>query len=286
MAFVAVKVSPMASAKGAVIEHLFRQRFRARTRSIDNPVVTFDDLQLAIQETKAKLSAANPANFWKDIIRGKRANEIWPASVRLAGFTGEDAIGDSPRAAFRFVPMLKGQTTAFPLGLAPSSTLLSKPRAIESLSIPFVAKQLGRKDENWLAQVIQRLRIVETHFATASNRQVVEVDFLQTGLKLRNSEIDAAYRIALQDGRLLLVSVEAKGRSDEIWPAQVARAAKALATTAAATQAPDGVIPFAAKIVGRSLIYTVEFAPLAGDEVPKVASEALFQLVPPVPGVE
>jgi len=39
-------------------------------------------------------------------------------------------------------------------------------------------KALGRRDENWLAQVSARLGVVEAHFARYSQRKVEEISFL------------------------------------------------------------------------------------------------------------
>jgi len=56
-------------------------------------------------------------------------------------------------------------------------------------------KALGRRDENWLAQVSARLGVVEAHFARYSQRKVEEISFLQTGLKLGRGEVDSAYSL-------------------------------------------------------------------------------------------
>ena len=47
-----------------------------------------------------------------------------------------------------------------------------------------------------------------------------------------------------------------------------------------------GVIPFAIKVIGRSLVHTIEFEPVVGTSLPKVASEAVIRLRPDVPGID
>lgn len=118
---------------------------------------------------------------------------------------------------------------------------------------------------------------------------MVEVDFLQTGIKLGSGEIDVAYRLLERNGDRWLVSVEAKGRRERIWVPQVARAAQALWTTvttatAAGTLGVRGVIPFAIKIVGDSVVHTVEFDPNGGAQL-AVVSEATIKLEPGVEGI-
>lgn len=279
----------MASAKTAIIERLFDAWFDAETGRLSRTLVTFADIQAAIRDSGVDLSDANPANFWKDLIRNPRANENWPASVLRRGYTGADAIGQGPRASFSFVPLPAGQESPFVAPPTPTEGQRAAAHPVQSLSLPLAAKALGRRDENWLAQVAQRLSLVETHFAIASNRRVLEVDFLQTGIKLRRGEVDGAYRITEAvgiDQQHFLVAVEAKGRDDVIWIPQVARAAEALLGTEAAT-ATAGVIPFAIKIIGPSLIHTIEFVPApAGASILETASEAVLRLTPEVPGIE
>ncbi|WP_143278516.1 hypothetical protein [Blastococcus haudaquaticus] len=277
----------MASEKTQVIEYLFRQRYNTETGTIDadKAVVFFDDITVAIDETGADLSKNNPANFWKDLTR-KNPELSWPSFVLAIGWTGEDAIGAGNKASFRFVPLPPGQTTAFKKAMEPSDSALERAVTVQSLSIPVATKALGRSDENWVAQVAQRLAVVETHFAVFSARSVVEVNFLQTGIKLRGGEVDAAYSLTDFDGALWLVSVEVKSRSEQLWPAQVRRAALALQATSAATEMGARVIPFGVKIVDTSKIWTVEFEPAETEEEQlEVASEGIIELKPSVPGV-
>jgi hypothetical protein len=273
----------VASRKTAVIEYLFDQRYDAATGQLTSDVVTFDDIAAAIRATGAGLSTGNVANFWKDIIR-TASNANWPAGVLARGFTGDDAIGAGARASFRFIPLPAGQTTPFPPPPVPSPALLAEPMPIQSVSLPMPARLLGREDETWLAQIAYRLHVVETHFAVVSPRDVIEVDFLQTSIKLRSGEVDVAYRLTQRDGSRFLVAVEAKGRRDVVWVPQLARAAQALAVRAGPAAGVAGVIPFAIKIVGTSLVHTIEFDAGGGTQL-TVVSEAVMRLLPPVEGI-
>jgi len=274
----------MPSQKTKVIAHIFRRRYDAASGTLRERLVTFDDLEEAMREAAPTLSRANVANFWKDLTRGD-LNANWPAEVFQAGFTGDGAAGEGIRGAFRFVPVSPVQETPFPAPFGPADALLASPPLVESLSMPLATKALGRRDENWLAQVANRLHVVESHFAHFSPRNVTEVTFLQTGVKLTGGEVDAVYAIREGDASYL-VSVEAKGRREPIWPMQVLRAARALAATEIGGTG-DGVIPFAIKVVDESLLYTVEFEPVVGDAPTALtkAADGVVQLVPPVQGI-
>lgn len=272
------------SEKTKVIEHLFLQRHDPAANSVTPDLVTFADLAAAITASGANLRTANLANFWKDIIRSKPEN-YWPAAVLAAGWTGEDAAGQQDQASFRFVPLPAGQTTAFATPLAPSPAALAAPVTVQSLSMPIATKALGRSDENWVTQVAARLAVVETHFAVHSARTVAEVVFLQTGVKLRGGEVDAAYKIVDTVDKTWLVSAEVKSLNEQLWPAQVLRAAQALAATAAA-QTCAGVIPFGLKLVGASTLWTVEFDPVtAASTALTVATDGIVVLAPAVQGL-
>jgi hypothetical protein len=152
--------------------------------------------------------------------------------------------------------------------------------------MPVATKALGRRDENWLAQVSARLAVIETHFAIFSSLQIREVTFLQTGLKMRSGEVDIAYRLIDHTDQAWLLSVEAKGRRENIHTPQVLRAAQALAGTEAAAQVV-GIIPFALKVIDASTLYTVEFDPLtSGATTLRLAAEGVMRLVPEVPGID
>ena len=144
--------------------------------------------------------------------------------------------------------------------------------------------------------MVDRLNVVSTFFALHSPRNVPprsvqEVSFLQTGIKMKGGETDAAFSLLADDGQWL-VSAEAKGRGEQFNLSQIARSSYGLA---AAVKSPKsrglgdvkGVIPLGIKVVGRSMLWVVEFEPVLDPDSPlaKVA-EGVFELVPHVPGVE
>lgn len=90
----------MASKKTQVIEWIFHNRkYDIGTDALIDPVVTMDDIAEGIRETKVKLSAANPANFWKDLTRDGATglNRNWPQNVFEHGYAGGDAISGGER---------------------------------------------------------------------------------------------------------------------------------------------------------------------------------------------
>jgi hypothetical protein len=273
----------MTSEKTAVIEHLFFviKQYDPK-RGLTDPVVTFGEIEEAIDATGVGLSRNNLANFWKDLTRHPPgASKNWPPKVLKAGYSGEDAIGDGRKASFRFV---KGKFSA---GVQPSKKALKAEIVLESVSMPMAMKSLGRTDENWLAQVAVRLRVIETHFAICSKTVTKEIAFLQTGVRLGQGEVDAAYCLVSGDDESWLLAIEAKGRREEVHVDQIRRAAKALLASARSTDwEVRGVIPIALKVLENSLLHVVEFDPDIGDgSAGRMTSESVIRLHPPVTGI-
>lgn len=286
----------MVSAKTAVIHHLFFSvKGYVAGHPLANPVVTFDEIELAIKATNPTLSAQgrrtlgtnNIPNFWKDITRTD-PNRIWPATVLSAGYTAHDAIGQGAGASFRFVPLPAGQNVAFLPAPTPSAAALAQLLVLESVSMPLATKALGRTDENWLAQVGVRLRVIESHFALRSGFGAAEITFLQTGVKLGDGEVDAAYSLVDQQGGQWLLAVEAKGRRERVHVPQVQRAAaELLAAAHARGQAVQGVVPMALKILGLSQVHVVEFHPDTGiGSSGAVTVDSVVEFRPPVTGIQ
>ena len=287
----------MASEKTQVIEWIFHElKYDAATGALLDPVVTMDDIAEGITATGAKLSAANPANFWKDLTRNGAAglNRNWPTSVFESGFAGGDAIGASDRAVFQFVAVDPEQDEPFVDEVAFDESL--DVIRLQSLSMPQTMKALGRPGENWHAQVADRLDVVSSYFALCSPRNIPprsinEVNFLQTGIKMKDGETDAAFSVLADDGQWL-VSAEVKGRTEQFHLPQIARAAYALESAARASKSflldeIEGVIPLGLKVVGRSKFWVVEFEPVNDPNTPLVkVAEGVFELVPHVPGID
>lgn len=275
----------MPSAKTAVIEYLFKQRYDEATGTMTDDLITFNDVVAGIRATGADLRTNNPANFFKDLTRSAK-EENWPASVLAAGWTGVDAVGAAEGACFRFVRLPEGQSTAFSVGLQPSTEALDKVVVVQSLSMPVATKELGREDENWVAQVASRLSVVETHFAISSPLDITEMTFLQTGAKMRKGEVDTAYSLAAAEGGHYLLSGEVKGRREQLPRDQILRAAVALAGSPAGQKA-KGVIPFGMKVIGEGRLWCVEFEPVTAttDELSDPVAETIIELRPTVRGV-
>lgn len=285
----------MVSAKTQVIDWIFNAKYDVKLGALSDPVVTMDDITKGITQSGAKLSTANPANFWKDLTRSgaEGLNRNWPRSVFSHGYAGSDAIGQSERAVFMFVPVKEGQEEPFVDEVSYSDELPAT--KLQSLSMPQVMKALGRGGENWHAQVADRLNVVSSFFALYSPRnvrprEVLEVNFLQTGIKMREAETDAAFSLLADDGQWL-ISAEVKGKTEQLHLPQIARAAYALESTVktakdSALGTVVGVIPLGIKVVGPSRLWVVEFSPVTQPGSPLAkAAEGVFELVPHVPGI-
>lgn len=278
------------SAKPAIIEEIFFERYDAVTGTLDDDTVTLNDVAAAITSinarTQKQLSTGNVANFFKDLIRNlTRANANWPQRVFECGYAGRQETGAN--ACFRFIRVGEGETRPFPSIIVPDEN--AERVRVESVSIPLAARRLGRPDETWLMQVLARLRVIETHFCLFSATNFQQIDHLQTGVQLgRKSQIDAVYlarRDEMERGSLLCC--EAKGLRDDILTDQLIRQVRALF---AQKIVPDKIIPVAAKVTGPSLVHVVEFHPVRREDASElqvltVASQAVYEFVPPIPGI-
>lgn len=283
----------MASAKTAVIEHLFFKYWDEKTGLLTKTVMSMEDVRDAIIHCNALptrvrgLSADNLANFLKDVVRKPTASKNWPANVSALGFTGEQRTGEGN--SFEFVPLPAGQLAPFLDDHRP--TPLTPAERVQSVSLPRAAKRLGRTDEAWLIQTAVNLRIVEQYLATRSKIDVVEVTHLQMTVKLRATEIDAIYLAnVMEDGeeRIALVTCEAKKHDERILEPQIINQVKAAFQTADLTV--DLVIPLAIRSIKGQGIHLVEFEMVRKPDLPtfsalRVAGDATFELVPPVKGI-
>lgn len=288
----------MPSNKTEVIRAIFFARWNARTKKLSKAIVTLNEVSDAIAQfnqgraENERLSTRNPANFFKDFIRIYRsANANWPSDVFQQGYTGRQMTGGNN--CFEFVLIATGQTEPFPVDLIPEPADDAPRHRIESASMPLASRRLGRTDESWLLQVVVRLRIIETHLSLFSGRQFVQIDLLQMGIKQAGSEIDALF-LAIEPAEEnqfteMLVTLEAKGRRDDILLEQIIAQVKAVFRMSGVTQ--DAVIPTAAKNLGGSQIHVLQFAPVLRADAASLQeltmeSEAVYELVPPVPGIE
>lgn len=285
----------MATTKTRIIEEIFFDRFDSNTRTLANALVTLEELRQAIRRHNQAhptdtYSEGYLAAFFKDFIRNRtRANSNWPPSVLAAGFTARQVTGGN--ASFEFVQIAPGQTLPFPILTAAPTTSTPRMR-VESVSLPLASRRLGRRDEPWLIQVLIRLRVIEMHFALVSSRPVVQVDHLQTNVKLSRAEIDALF-LAIEESTLgefseVIVCCEAKGRRDDILEDQIIHQVQAVFKMSAVTQ--DWAIPIAAKALGPSEVYIVEFEPVARTSAKTLTaltkvSDAVYELVPKVQGI-
>lgn len=143
-----------------------------------------------------------------------------------------------------------------------------------------------------MAQVLVRLRVIETHLALYSKWDVLQVDHLQMSVKLGKTEIDALYLALLQRDRgemqEAIVTCETKGLSDDILEDQVL--SQVLATFSMPGVNQDLVIPMAVKARGPSSLHVVEFEAVARAEALttaslRVSTEAVYEFVPQIQGI-
>lgn len=266
----------MPSKKTTVIEQLFFQRFVPKSGTLGDPVVTLDQVSVAIRTWGGGLSTRNPANFMKDIVRSPNRNATFPQSVVRQGWTARQDPGQG--RCFRFVPLPAGQTTAF-LANNPAPALVAHPHPVQSLSLPPAARRFGRPHETWLTHVVTTLGIVHTHLGLRSPLDVIGLELLQSNVELGEAEVDAIYLGTLADGSHFLVSCEMKGPREVLDEDQIERGAGRVKATSPSVS----VVPMGVKALKGGMVWIVEF-----DETfpPLVkASDGVYELRPPVPGV-
>lgn len=285
----------MPSKKTIVVDHLW-DVLSAEGRT----VATFSDVSKAIRHCNDvfgnDLKADNPANFMKDLLRGGHASKNWPERLTEKRITGRQVTGDG--RIFEFIDFDGNQTEAFPNPFEPTG---DEPEfTVQSVSLPLTTKSLGRQDESWLIQVAVHLRLLETHFATLSALNIIELTHLQTGIKLNRTEIDSLFLAVLADEEgartNALVTCEAKQQKDPILADQIIQQiASAYASVSTLDLEIGLVIPVAIKsLKGRGAIYVSEFETWTADEAKVsendrkdlvVACAGTYVLKPPVPGI-
>ena len=246
------------SEKPRVIEHLYDLYERGE---IPDGIVTSSQVLEAIASTAAVLGKANPANFIKDVIRTENANAIWPNSLKKKRVSARQRYGDT--RVFQFVPYAEGQNEPFPDRFVPREK--TNLHDVQSASMSFVARQLGRREETWLTQIVVNLRLIESQlsiFSPQLRRRVRDVTHLQMGMKTQ-PEIDAVFlatfgkteKLKSATDLYMLVSCEAKQLGQRILEDQIReQVAKAMEITRKLkTPQIDAVKPMAIKVVDHLL---------------------------------
>jgi hypothetical protein len=277
------------SQKPDVIDRIYDVLVDPTSGQLTRTIVTSEDIVQAIQWCRAHkgctLSTKNPANFMKDIIRGQGASGMWPIRLHDLGIGGRQVTGDGN--VFEFVPYLGGQTEPFPHLFGPHAGV--REHSVQSVSMPMATKALGRDDETYLIQVAIKLALVETHFALHSPLDIVELNHLQIGIKLRLCEVDSLYAATYRDAgnslHQMVITVEGKKRNQRILEGQIVRQVKA----AFKETKVNLVVPIAMVASGGG-IYVAEFKAVRRDEIKaldclELASEILYKLHPPVKGI-
>lgn len=262
--------------KQGVISYLYE---RYRKGQIKDGIVKSDLLHRAMVAYNKtllpgdkKLGTANKANFLKDIIRSERANSLWPIALKRDRVSARQRYGS--QRVFQFVKYASNQTAPFPDRFKPKRN--TPVHAIQSASMSFVARRLGREEETWLTQIAVNLRIVETQLSIFSplRERLRDVTHLQMGVKTQ-PEIDAVYLASFGETKALqsstdlymLVTCEAKQAGQRILEDQIReQIAKGMEITEQIDPPIDAVKPMAVQVIERDFdgklektIYVVEF---------------------------
>jgi hypothetical protein len=301
------------SEKPRVIEYLYE---RYKRGELPDGLVTNNDIVAAISATGSPLSKANPANFMKDIVRTKSANVYWPEALKKDHITARQRYG--AKRVFQFVTYPKNQPEPFPDRFPHDKK--TKEYKVQSASLPFAARQMGRAEETWLTQIVVNLRLVETQLSLFSplGPSVRDVTHLQMGLKTQ-PEIDAVFLASYGSSEDLnaptefhtLITCEAKQIGQRILEDQIReQVAKAMEITVDITEPKiASVKPMAISVVEQKfegqaecVIYIIEFGGIDRNEFAtkwaptdegeqlykmplKPVSKALYRIIPPIAGL-
>lgn len=240
-----------------------------RKKGQPSHIVTGKDIEDAIDTAGSNLGKRNTANFLKDIIRRKGASALWPPELIGARISARQVFGD--KRVFEFVPFEDGIDEAFPDRFGPLED--TAVYDIQSVSLPYFARRLGRNEESWLSQVVMNLKIVEAHlaFAATEAHTLRDVVHLQTGMKTQ-PEIDATFiaTYSTADGgeKHVLLTCEAKREKERLLEEQLRFQVRAgmKATFGFKNPPIEGVKPVGIQLVERltdrgleQLVYVVGF---------------------------
>jgi hypothetical protein len=293
------------SSKTPVIERLFfthydesggqEPRYDPATGTIPEHlrlVYTHEVLKAA---DELRVTIDNEYAFFKDLLRLRTRNANWPSRLKELRWTAVQVTGTehagAPLRCFKFLPYADGQTEPFPddCPLDPEAQTIP----IQSVTMSVAAKQITRLDEARLIQIAVELRIIETHFAIMSPlaTDLLHIDHLQMGMKLRRAEIDALFQAELgniqaREPRLALITVEAKQAREHVTFAQV------LAQVYAASKVGvsfDMIVPLVVKhraggihvVEFKPFIQGTDFSALESDDMERTA-EAFYKIEPPI----
>jgi hypothetical protein len=282
------------SEKTRIVELIFDGLWDRRRRALHRTLVTFEDVKRAIALGKRdgtvlpETSADNPANFFGDFMRLADPNAAWPDSIKLKRYTALLRPGESEKSHFEFVPYADRQREPFPedFPVDVNAPVIE----IQTLSLPFELRLIGRWDEARLLQVLSTLRVIETHFSLVSDLGIIQIQFVQNNVKLSNSEIDALYIAEYgADRRKAVITCEAKskGNGKRLVASQIER--QVAAAAALNPEDFDLVIPTAVK-AAHDGVYFFEFYPVPisgaqGHQSLVVRHQRRYAFKPPIPGL-
>jgi hypothetical protein len=163
---------------------------------------------------------------------------------------------------------------------------------VESLSLPLASRNLAHFTESWLVRVLVRLRVIETHLALFSARKIVQIECLQMNLKPPFWRVDALFLAVEEVGpgetREIMVCCATEEVDGYVLVDQVVRKVQCVFQLPGVTQ--NQVLPIAVQALRTSQIRVVEFEVIERSTVATIptlpiVSEAIYEFVPPIPGI-
>lgn len=259
------------SRKTAVVERLAQLYDQGL---IPDGIVRSADIVRAMDDVGSDLSRANPANFFKDMLR-KNPTANWPAALLARRLYARQAYGEQKIFQF-FTPPAGVDPFADDIGM-PDDFPITK---VSSLTMDSLARSLGRNEETWLTQVVVNLGLIGQHLAVHSPDadRIKDLRFLQVGMKTQ-PEIDSVFvaeHIGADGGtENVFLTVEVKQRGERVLADQIReQVRKAFEETSRLRDREIGYVkPFAVNVVRREfegrnedLVYIREFEMISRED--------------------
>jgi hypothetical protein len=148
-------------------------------------------------------------------------------------------------------------------------------------------------------QVAAKLHLIQAHLALCSDQRFIEVSELQQGIKQSGAELDGLFLGKINANDSMLITVEAKGRKDDILQGQIVSQVNAVLkmksvqknlSAIAGNTSTFSILPMAMKVIDESIVYIAEYAAIkyvknGSEHSVTLVRESLCEIAPPVEGI-
>lgn len=208
-------------------------------------IVTSQDLLDQIRKSNSvKLTGVNTPNFFKDFIRYLTCNDRWPNELKELRITARQLYSEGGKGwLFRFAMYEPDQTVPFPNEFAWEH--ISDFRTINTEVLPTLVRKAASNRGGYVSNVVSSLDVVGSHFERyppfGDGSVLKNVCRIEDGLKGK-PELDILFAAECNVGnrdRTVLISVEMKGRTENVLGNQIRGQAVRLGAMALSKKSPE-----------------------------------------------